>query len=142
MFMEGQLSAEERSATSRCREPAPDGLRQGIEMYNRGEYYECHEVLEDTWRAEADDVRYLYQGILQIGVAFHHLSNQNWRGAVGLLTGGIEKVSRFEPECMGVDTMSLVQEAQVCLSRLNEIGPDGIDQFDWSLVPRIEISNG
>jgi len=29
--------------------------------------------LELLWRAERRDVRRLYQGILQIGVAFHHL---------------------------------------------------------------------
>lgn len=123
----------------RCYEPAPEGLRKGIEMYNRGEYYECHEVLEDTWRAEENDVRYLYQGILQIGVAFHHLGNENWRGAVGLLTGGIEKVSRYLPTCMGVNTEKLATEAQVCLDRLHEIGPDAVEQFNWSLVPRIEL---
>lgn len=108
-------------------------------MYNQGEYYECHEVLEDTWRAERDDVRYLYQGILQIGVAFHHLRNRNWRGAIGLLTGGIEKVSRYRPACMGVNTEKLVREARICLDQLHEIGRDNVDRFDWSLVPSIEI---
>lgn len=125
--------------TTRCKDPAPDGLRQGIEMYNRGEYYECHEVLEDTWRAESDDVRYLYQGILQIGVAFHHLRNANWRGAVGLLTGGIEKVSRYQPACMGVNTRKLVREAQCCLDQLHTIGRENVERFDWAMVPRIEF---
>lgn len=127
--------------TLRCKDPAPDGLRQGIQMYNQGEYYECHEVLEDAWRAESDDIRYLYQGILQIGVAFHHLGNRNWRGAVGLLTGGIEKVSRYPSRCMGVDTAKLVREAQICLDRLHELGRDNVDDFDWSLVPTIEIDD-
>jgi uncharacterized protein len=108
-------------------------------MYNHGEYYECHEVLEDIWRAESDDVRYLYQGILQIGVAFHHLGNANWRGATGLLEGGIEKVSRYRPACMGVDTDRLVREAQACLEMLRALGPERVDAFDWSQVPRIEL---
>jgi uncharacterized protein len=125
--------------TPRCGDPPPAGLRQGVEMYNQGLYYECHEVLEDTWRAETDEVRYLYQGILQIGVAFHHLGNENWRGAVGLLNGGIEKVSRYRPVCMGVDTDKLVREAQVCLNTLNELGKDKVREFDWSMVPRIEL---
>lgn len=125
----------------RCSGPAPDELRAGIAMYNRGEYYECHEVLEDAWRAEEDDVRYLYQGILQIGVAFHHLRNDNWRGAVGLLTGGIEKVSRYSPRCMGVETGTLVEESRGCLEMLQEIGPDGVARFDWAMTPKIEIDD-
>jgi uncharacterized protein len=123
----------------RCQDPAPEGLLQGIEMYNRGEYYECHEVLEDAWRAEENDVRFLYQGILQIGVAFHHLGNDNWRGAVGLLGGGIEKVSRYRPKCMGVDTQALVIEAQACLDRLHEIGQENVSKFDWKMIPTIDV---
>lgn len=108
-------------------------------MYNNGEYYECHEILEDIWRAEEDDVRFLYQGILQIGVAFHHLRNDNWRGATGLLTGGIEKVSRYLPACMGVDTNRLVREAQACLDALHELGAENVGKFDWTMVPRIDV---
>jgi uncharacterized protein len=124
---------------SRCNDPPPPGLLQGIEMYNSGEFYECHEVLEDIWRAEEDDVRFLYQGILQVGVAFHHLGNDNWRGAIGLLTRGIEKVSRYLPVCMGVNTGKLVGEAHACLDRLNELVPERAQQFDWTMVPRIDI---
>ena len=127
--------------TDRCRDPLPDDVREGIAMYNRGEYYECHELLEDAWRAEHDDVRYLYQGILQIGVAFHHLGNNNWKGAVGLLTRGIEKVRRFRPECMGVDTERLVHEAEHCLDMLHRLGPDGTAGFDWTLVPEIIVDS-
>ncbi|MGE0407317.1 MAG: DUF309 domain-containing protein, partial [Candidatus Korobacteraceae bacterium] len=28
-----------------------DGLRHGITLFNRGEFYDAHEVLEDVWRA-------------------------------------------------------------------------------------------
>jgi uncharacterized protein len=122
-----------------CDEPPPELLRQGIAQLNRGEFFEQHETLEELWRAERRDVRYLYQGILQIGVAFHHLGNANWRGATGLLSGGIEKVSRFRPVCMGVDTGTLTAEAQACLDRLRELGPQRVDDFDWEMVPRIEI---
>lgn len=123
----------------RCGDPPPPGLITGIELYNQGEYYECHEVLEDIWRAEPDDVRFLYQGILQVGVGFHHLSNQNWRGAVGLLEGGIDKLNRFQPRCMGVDTAALLAGASQCLALLRDLGRERIAEFDWSLVPRIEV---
>jgi uncharacterized protein len=121
-----------------CSGLAPDDVRAGIDMYNRGEYYECHELLEDAWRAESSEVRYLYQGILQIGVAFHHLGNQNWRGAIGLLERGIDHVNRFTPWCQGVNTERLVREARTCLAALIELGPKQQHQFDWATVPVIQ----
>jgi uncharacterized protein len=125
--------------SNRCCDPPPAGLRQGIEMYNRGEFYECHEVLEDAWRAEPDEVRRLYQGVLQIGVAFHHLGSGNWRGAVGLLSRGIRNVKPFRPRCMGIDTEVLIRDAQRCLDSLQQLGSDHADRFDWSMVPVISL---
>ncbi len=58
---------------SGCDEPPPPLLLKGLEQFNAGEYWECHETLETLWRDEPRPVRDLYQGVLQIGVAFHHL---------------------------------------------------------------------
>ena len=35
-----------------CLEPPPPGLLAGIEEFNRGEFFECHETLEELWMAE------------------------------------------------------------------------------------------
>jgi len=125
--------------TYRCRDAPPPGLLAGIALFNAGRFYDCHEELEDIWRAEPHPVRALYQGILQIGVAFHHLSRGNWRGAHNLLTAGIEKVSRFRPTCMGVDTAALVDQSQRCLDLLRDLGPEQVDAFDWTLVPQVVV---
>jgi uncharacterized protein len=125
---------------SRCRDAPSHGLLEGIALFNAGEYFECHEILEDIWRAEPDPVRALYQGILQIGVAYHHLHRGNWRGAVKLLDGGIDKVSRFLPGCMGIDTLAFNHSAHACLTLLRELGPERVDEFDWSLIPTIKMT--
>jgi hypothetical protein len=123
----------------RCAGPAPDGLIEGIRLFNAGEYYECHEVLEDIWREERDAIRYLYQGILQIGVGLHHLRNGNYRGASLLLHDGIDKTRRFTPACLSVDTATLCDDAQRCLDTLIALGRDQIHEFDWSQSPVIAV---
>ena len=75
--------------TARCGEAPPAELLKGIHEFNDGEFFEQHETLELLWRAETDDVRYLYQGILQVGVGFYHLQNGNYHGAVTKLGTGI-----------------------------------------------------
>lgn len=123
----------------RCAGPAPPELLEGIELFNQRRFFDCHEILEDIWRADRDPVRLLYQGILQIGVGFYHLENGNWRGATALLTRGIKKVEHFSPSCMGVETGVLVAESQRCLALLHRLGPGRIAEFDWSLVPVIAV---
>ena len=126
----------------RCIDPPPDGLLEGIRLFNEGKFYECHHALEDIWRAEREPIRYLYQGILQIGVGFHHLRNRNFRGATLLLHDGIDKTSRYQPDCMTVDTQRLCNEAQHCLDALNALGKDRISDFDWGIVPQVHLTSG
>ena len=119
--------------------PLPPGVIEGIELFNSGEWYEAHEALEHEWHAERGEDRRLYQGILQIGVGLHHARSDNHRGAVLLLTDGIEKVSRFTPSHRGLDTARLVREAQTCLDQVITLGPENLNYFDWSQVPIIEL---
>jgi hypothetical protein len=122
--------------------PLPAGIIEGIELFNAGEYYEAHEVIEHEWHAERGDVRRLYQGILQIGVGLHHTRSGNHRGAVLLLTDGIEKTSEFMPEFRGLDTARLVIDAQACLDQVNTLGPERLGEFDWNRVPVIALPAG
>ncbi|WP_279387483.1 DUF309 domain-containing protein [Rubrobacter taiwanensis] len=111
-----------------------------MEAFNRGEFYECHEYLEDAWRAETRPIRYLYQGILQVGVAFYHQSNGNWRGAVGLLRGGLKRLQDFVPEARGIDVERLVRESEACLRELERLGPERVGEFDTSMIPRVRLT--
>jgi hypothetical protein len=90
-------------------EKLPELALKGIEEFNRGEFYECHEYLEEAWMEEPRRVRFLYQGILQVGVGFYHQQNGNWRGATGLLRNGTQRLKEFEPETLGVDVARLVR---------------------------------
>jgi uncharacterized protein len=117
----------------------PELALKGIEEFNRGEFYECHEYLEEAWMQEARRVRFLYQGILQVGVGFYHQQNGNWRGATGLLRNGTQRLKEFEPETLGIDVAKLVRECERCLEELDELGRDRVREFDRSLIPKVEF---
>jgi predicted metal-dependent hydrolase len=119
-------------------EELPDLVLRGIEEFNRGEFFECHESLEEAWMQESGRVRYLYQGILQVGVGFYHLKNGNWRGATGLLRNGTTRLKEFEPETLGVDVAELVRESERCLQELETLGRERISEFDESKIPKVE----
>jgi hypothetical protein len=122
-----------------CSEPPPPALLEGIEQFNRGEYFEQHETLELLWRAERRGVRRLYQGILQIGVAFHHLRRLNHHGAVYMLTRGSRYLAPFAPRCQRVDVEALLREATDALTEVERLGPDRLGEFDWRLAPRVHL---
>src|SRR6202795_3170172 len=124
---------------SACGEPPPLLLLEGIAQFNRGEYFEQHETLELLWRAERRDVRRLYQGILQIGVAFHHLRRRNHHGAVYMLTRGARYLAPSAPRCQGVDVAALLGDAAAALAEIDRLGPDRLGDFNWQLAPRVRL---
>jgi uncharacterized protein len=123
-------------------ERLPDLVLRGIEEFNRGEFFECHEYLEEAWMQEPRRVRFLYQGILQVGVGFYHLRNGNWRGATGVLRSGIERLREFEPETLGIDVSRLVGESERCLEDIEALGRERVGAFDLSRVPKVEWVRG
>jgi uncharacterized protein len=118
-------------------EGVPELVLKGIEEFNKGEFYECHEYLEEAWMQEPRRVRFLYQGILQVGVGFYHLENDNWRGATGLLRRGAVRLKEFEPVTLSIDVSRLIRECELCLRELEELGRERVGEFDKSKVPKV-----
>jgi predicted metal-dependent hydrolase len=122
-----------------CDEAPPALLLEGIAQFNRGKFFEQHETLETLWRAEPRPIRQLYQGILQIGVAFHHLRRRNYHGVVYMLTRGSMYLTPFAPTCQAVDVRALLEASALALRAVEELGPTRLDEFDWTLVPRLRL---
>jgi predicted metal-dependent hydrolase len=126
--------------SERCREAPPAELLRGIEEFNRGEFFEQHETLEEIWIEETDPVRYLYQGILQVGVGFYHRRRNNFRGATLLLERGTRYLEPFRPACLGVDVEALVIAAEEALEEIRRLGADRLGDFDESrFVPKVRL---
>jgi predicted metal-dependent hydrolase len=128
----------EADLASACAEPPPPELRKAIEEFNSGEFFEQHETLELLWRATPGEIRHLYEGILQVGVGMHHLlKNRNFHGAAVKLDHGIRLLAAFPDECHGVNIARLRQDAGSARAHLISLGPDRLDAFDPTKVPRV-----
>jgi uncharacterized protein len=121
----------------------PPEWLQGINEFNTGEYYACHDTLEALWMDSIDPDKKFYQGVLQIAVACYHLHNRNWRGTVTLLGEGIGRLPYYQPVYAGIDVTKLIADSRNLLITLQSIGIEGIDDFvdrlpqDSSILPRV-----
>ena len=119
--------------------PPPALLLQGIAQFNRGLFYEQHDTLETLWRAEPRPIRELYQGILQVGVAFYQLSRGNFAGMTIMLERGREHLAPFEPVAQSVDVAALRKDALRCLEEARKLGPERLSEFDRTLIPKVQL---
>lgn len=121
----------------RWQELPPRELQKAIEEFNGGDWFQCHETLEELWVGEKGELRDFYQGLLQVAVALHHWRNGNLKGALGLLRKGSECLSRVAPACQGVDVARLLAEAGALEQELAALGEEGMSQLPGHLIPRV-----
>ncbi len=80
-------------------EPVEEDIEKNIQMarllFEKGLYFEVHEILEEIWMGEFGRERDFLQALIQIGVAYYHLSNYNTRGFKLLLENALELLGGY-----------------------------------------------
>ncbi len=82
-------------------------FRRGVELFNQGEFYDAHEVLEDVWRETHGHRKKFLQGLIQVAVGLHHHHTGNLIGARSLLTKGREKLADYSQGYDGIAVAKL-----------------------------------
>jgi predicted metal-dependent hydrolase len=89
---EPDLTAEERAAFDR-----------GVAEFNAGLYFECHDTLEDLWAGIRGPSRDFFQGLIQVSVAFYHLTSDNLAGATSMFGRALKRFERYPDRYFGFD---------------------------------------
>ena len=120
-------------------DPLPPDAVAGLAYFNAGDYFEQHELLEAAWRAEPRPIRDLYQGILQIGVAFYQIELGNWDGAIKMFRRGLPKLRGLPPICQGIELIPFQTAAEQIHANITALRPANLPAFDQSTFPQIII---
>ena len=86
--------------------------RRGLELFNKGEFFDAHEVLEDVWRAAPAAEKKFLQGLIQVAVGLHHYSRGNRVGARSLLARAHRNLSGYSAQHGGIDLAGLRTEVE------------------------------
>jgi len=122
-----------------CDESPPGELLQAIGEFNRGDWFNCHETLEDLWAGEEGEIRNFYQGVLQVAVALYHWRGGNFKGAVSLMESGAKYLRQVRPICQRVDVTGLINSADLVRETLKTLGPARMAELDPVLIPRLRL---
>ena len=91
---------------------------KGIEEFNAGKFFECHDTLEEVWRGIRGPARDFFQGLIQISVGFYHLGNGNLIGARSQLERALANLDPYGDRYLGIELADLRREVGVWLERI------------------------
>lgn len=123
-----------------CQEPLSEQATHGLESFNRQEYFEAHELLEEAWNADHSPGRELYRAILQIAVAYLQIERGNYNGAIKMFLRVRQWIDPLPDQCRGVNIMKLRLDAQEVYQMLQTLGKERISEFDRALLKPVEFN--
>jgi predicted metal-dependent hydrolase len=88
---------------------------KGVELFNRKEFFECHDAFEELWQEERSERRLFLQGLIQAAVGCHHLSNGNTTGAISQYNKSLDKLKDYADDYMSLDIKNFRAEIERCL---------------------------
>lgn len=111
---------------------------QGIELFDKGQYWEAHEALEAAWRDESNPVRYLYQGILQVGIVYLQIERNNFIGMAKMFERCKKWLRPWPDQCRGIDVAQLRADVAAAVTAAGKLGPGNLEGFDRSLFKKVK----
>jgi predicted metal-dependent hydrolase len=116
-----------------------EDLQPGIELFNSGEYLQCHDYLEELIPFESGQSAEFFHGLMELAAACYHLKQGNIFGARYLLTSAIDLLNPCRPFYHGIDVERLVAQVEHCHVLTSDLEDDEDVGFDESQLPRIEF---
>lgn len=114
----------------------PAELLEFVALFNRGEYWESHEVLEAPWRRNRSG---FFKGLILYASAFVHLRRGNAHGLGAQLRKARRELRPYRPAHLGLDVDDIRAHAAKILDAL-ERGPDTIPDRPLERPLRLDAS--
>jgi len=117
-----------------CNQPLHPKAIEGLRLFNESRYFEAHEELEAAWKDEKGKIRELYQGILEAGVTYLHITRGNARGAIKVYGRSMKWLKQFPETCRGVEVERLRKDLTAAVEEVKRLGEERISEFNRELL--------
>jgi predicted metal-dependent hydrolase len=101
-------------------------LAEGVALFNRGLFFEAHDVWEDLWAGTRGPERDFLRGLIHCAVGCYHLNAANLEGARSQLARCREALDTYAPVHGGLDVAALLVLVENYLERAAAEDPSGL----------------
>jgi predicted metal-dependent hydrolase len=123
-----------------CQGELSELASEGLRLFNEGEYFEAHEVLEHAWNEDTSAAKELYRAILQVAVAYLQIERGNYRGAVKMFLRMRQWLEPLPDVCRGVKVEQLRVDARRVEESLIELGEERVGELNRELFKPVHFT--
>ena len=113
---------------------------KGLELFNRHDFYECHEIIESLWlqTPSEDGYRDLYKGVIQAAAALYQFQRGILSGARSLYRTSVAYLGKYAPRSLGLDVSRLMEDLRRCFEDLEKWDGRTDVTLKTSGIPKLE----
>jgi hypothetical protein len=129
--------------------PEAQLFHEGIDLFNRGEWFEAHESWEEIWHMAEGDKKRFYQGLIQYTVTIEHIRRGNPRGVCSVYKTCIPKFDGLPCVYMGINVDYVRSSLKAMTDPVFAMEPQAFDPargqgqampVDLDDAPKIELA--
>jgi hypothetical protein len=116
-----------------------------VAEFNAGFFFECHDTLEEMWSGVRGPSRDFFQGLIQVSVAFYHLTGGNLAGAESMLARALKRFEKYPDRYFGFDLATHREQLRAWLERIAaaDVGQTALDGLPkWKFDPTSPSPSG
>lgn len=95
-------------------------LHRGVELFQAGRWFDCHDAFEEVWRSTTPEPKDLIQGLIQIAVGIFHQRRGKPEVAQRVLAKGRRRVEPYPSPSLGLDLAHLLDGVRHWERRLGD----------------------
>ncbi len=120
--------------------PIDERFTEGLRLFNEGEFFECHDVIEALWLEtdSSDPYRDLYKGVIQAAAALYQYQRGILSGALGLHRTSVSYLKKYKPAALGLNVPKLVADLDTCFAYLEKRAGQDKPKIPEGLIPKLE----
>jgi predicted metal-dependent hydrolase len=110
-------------------------------LFNRQQFYEAHDVLEDLWLPDRHGANgNFYKGLIQFAGAFVHLQKNRLRPSAALFKLARTNLEKYPPQHERLDVSAVQKMVADWLRRLEQ-SDFAVNPLTAQSVPQLELLN-
>jgi len=99
-------------------------LREGIRLFNDGQFFECHEILEGFYREIEDANKPFLEGLIELAAAFRLFCDfGEIKGPVRMIHQALIRFENYQPAFLQVRVKDLCQAVEAWANAAESAGP-------------------
>ncbi len=102
------------------KENLPEGVRDGLVLFNQEHYYQAHESFEIAWRKTEPPAREFFRALIHISGGFYRLSQNRPMAAKKFFKHALKWLAPFPDKHLGFDTALLQDDLNTIITAIDQ----------------------